>query len=316
MDRTVRTVEDVLSLLDGLFAAPSQGRRLATGDGQDLWDRFYADRSKPVPFFVAKPDENLAAYLEQGLVTPGRALDLGCGAGRNALFLASRGFTVDAVDLSPVAVAWGEERAHEEGVDVRFLCGDAFTLCTTELIGPYDLVVDSGCFHHLPPHRRVSYLSLLDRVLAPGGHLALTAFAAGEAGAGSELADADLYRERDLQGGLAYTPDSLRWIFSDLAEVELRRMRQEPPDSALFGVTFLWTALFRREAAPDTTRKSGTRVGLADADLDAGSGPTVPITHEAGSTAGRARRGPRVVQCIPDDRLIDGVAIACVVRRT
>ncbi|MFF5497609.1 class I SAM-dependent methyltransferase [Streptomyces aquilus] len=253
MDRTVRTVEDVLALLDGLFASPSQGRRLATGDGQDFWDRFYADRSRPVPFFVAKPDENLAAYLEQGLITPGRALDLGCGAGRNALFLASRGFAVDAVDLSPPAVAWGAERAHEEGVDVRFLSGDAFTLCATGRMGPYDLVVDSGCFHHLPPHRRVSYLSLLDRVLAPGGHLALTTFAAGEGGAGSELGDADLYRERELQGGLAYTPDSLRWIFSDLAEVELRRMRQEPPDSALFGMRLLWTALFRREAAADTT---------------------------------------------------------------
>jgi cyclopropane fatty-acyl-phospholipid synthase-like methyltransferase len=114
---------------------------------------------------------------------------------------------------------------------------------------PYDLVVGSGCFHHLPPHRRVSYLSLLDRILAPGGHLALASFAADEGGMGSELADADLYRERELGGGLAYTPESLRWIFSDLVEVDLRRMREEPPESALFGVTFLGTALFRGDAA-------------------------------------------------------------------
>ncbi|MGQ5594993.1 class I SAM-dependent methyltransferase [Streptomyces sp. ESR1.13] len=259
MDRTVRTVEDVLALLDGLFASeaeteaqagaePERGR-VATGDGRDFWDRFYADRSRPVPFFAAKPDENLAAYLDQCLIAPGRALDLGCGPGRNALYLAAHGFEVDAVDLSPVAVAWGEDRAQEAGADVRFLCGDAFTLPATELSGPYDLVVDSGCFHHLPPHRRISYLALLDRVLAPGGHLALTCFAAGEAGAGSELTDADLYRERRLQGGLAYTPEALRWIFSDLTEVELRRMREEAPESALFGVGFLWTALFRRGEA-------------------------------------------------------------------
>ncbi|MFD8734086.1 class I SAM-dependent methyltransferase [Streptomyces sp. NPDC059618] len=249
MYRTVRTVEDVLALLDGLFAAESETGRLATGDGKDFWDRFYADRSRPVPFFVAKPDENLASCLDRGLIAPGRALDLGCGAGRNALFLASRGFEVDAVDLSPVAVAWGEDRARELGVDVRFLRGDAFALPASELSGPYDLVVDSGCFHHLPPHRRVSYLSLLDRVLAPGGHLALTSFAAGEGGMGSELSDADFYRERSLRGGLAYTPEALRCIFSDLVEVELRRMTEEPPESALFGVTFLWTALFRRDAA-------------------------------------------------------------------
>ncbi|MFJ2235069.1 class I SAM-dependent methyltransferase [Streptomyces sp. NPDC087859] len=249
MGRTVRTVEDLLALLDGLFTSPSEAAHSTTGDGNDFWDRFYADRSRPVPFFAAKPDENLAAYLDQGLIPPGRALDLGCGPGRNALYLAARGFAVDAVDLSPMAVAWGEERAHAAGVDVRFLRGDAFALPARELSGPYDLVVDSGCFHHLPPHRRISYLALLDRVLAPGGHFALTCFAAGEAGMGSELTDADLYRGRELQGGLAYTPASLRWIFSELAEVELRRMREQPPESALFGVTFLWTALFRRGAA-------------------------------------------------------------------
>ncbi|MEV5476274.1 class I SAM-dependent methyltransferase [Streptomyces sp. NPDC059687] len=247
MDRTVRTVEDVLALLDGLFT--SQNGQWATGDGAAFWDSFYADRSRAVPFFVAKPDESLAACLDQDLITPGRALDLGCGPGRNALFLASRGFEVDAVDLSPAALAWAEDRAYETGVDVRFICGDAFQAVGTELTGAYDLVVDSGCFHHLPPHRRVSYLSLLDRVLAPGGHLALTCFAAGAMG--SELSDADLYRELQLQGGLAYTPESLRWIFSDLTEVELRRMHDEPPESKLFGEAFLWTALFRRD--PETS---------------------------------------------------------------
>ncbi|MEU5383652.1 class I SAM-dependent methyltransferase [Kitasatospora cineracea] len=251
MDRTVRTVEDVFALLDGLFStAPGADEgRLATGDGRDYWDRFYTDRSRPVPFFAEKPDENLAAHLDRGLLVPGRALDLGCGHGRNALHLAARGFRVDAVDLSPVAVAWGEERARAAGADVRFHCGDAFALSADELPGPYDLVVDSGCLHHLPPHRRIGYLALLDRVLAPGGHLALTAFAAGPDGTGSELSDAELYRARSLEGGLAFTPDGLRRIFADLTEVELRRMREQPDDSELFGVPFLWTALFRRDAA-------------------------------------------------------------------
>jgi 2-polyprenyl-3-methyl-5-hydroxy-6-metoxy-1,4-benzoquinol methylase len=245
MDRTVRTVEDVFTLLDGLFA--SRNGQRATGDGAMFWDHFYADRSRPVPFFVAKPDESLAGYLDRGLITRGRALDLGCGPGRNALFLASHGYEVDAVDLSETAIAWGEDRAHEAGVSVRFVCGDAFQLADTQLTGPYDVVVDSGCFHHLPPHRRVSYLALLDQVLAVGGHLALTCFAAGAMG--SELSDADLYREFQLQGGLAYSAESLRWIFSDLTEVELRRMHDEPPSSPMFGEAFLWAALFRRDAA-------------------------------------------------------------------
>ncbi|RAJ70332.1 hypothetical protein K378_01497 [Streptomyces sp. Amel2xB2] len=112
--------------------------------------------------------------------------------------------------------------------------------------GPYDLIYDSGCFHHLPPHRRVSYLALLDRALAPGGHLGLTCFAAG--GMGCELDDAELYRTSRLDGGLAYSARWLRWIFSGLTEIELRRMRDEPEDSPYFGEPFLWTALFRRES--------------------------------------------------------------------
>ncbi|NUK13237.1 class I SAM-dependent methyltransferase [Streptomyces lunaelactis] len=245
MDRNIRTVDDVLRLLDGLFAPGAD--RWTAGAGS-WWDSFYADRSKPVPFFVDKPDENLVSYLDRGLITPGRALDLGCGPGRNALHLASLGFGVDAVDLSPAATAWAEDRAREAEAEVRFLCGDAFTLVGTELRGPYDLIYDSGCFHHLPPHRRISYLALLDQCLAPGGHLALTCFAAG--GMGSELADSDFYRQSSLHGGLAYTPKSLRRIFSDLTEVELRRMRDEPPESPCFGEPFLWTALFRRNAQP------------------------------------------------------------------
>ena len=235
MNRDIRSIEDVLRLLDGFFPR-----------GADWWDGFYADRDKPVPFFAAKPDENLVSYLDRGLLKPGRALDLGCGPGRNALYLAANGFTVDAVDLSATAVAWARERAARAGADIRFHEGDAFELD----LGTYDLVYDSGCFHHLAPHRRVSYLGLLDRCLVEGGHLGLTGFAAGTGieGGGSETADAELYRRRSLEGGLAYTDDELRWIFAGLTEVELRMMNDEPAESPAFGEPFLWTALFRNTA--------------------------------------------------------------------
>lgn len=93
---------------------------------------------------------------------------------------------------------------------------------------------------HLVHHKK------RNRSLAPGGHLALACFAAGKMG--SELSDAEFYRHSHLDGGLAYTPESLRWIFSHLTEVELRRMRDEPPESPRFGEPFLWTALFRHDA--------------------------------------------------------------------
>ncbi|UVS80655.1 bifunctional 2-polyprenyl-6-hydroxyphenol methylase/3-demethylubiquinol 3-O-methyltransferase UbiG [Actinokineospora sp. UTMC 2448] len=237
MDRDIRDGDDVLRLLDRLF--PVDADRWTGGAGSQWWDAFYADRDRAVPFFVDKPDENLVDYLDRGLIAPGRALDIGCGAGRNSRYLAEAGYVVDAVDLSPAAIAWARE--HAADARITYHQGDVFALPIT---GPYDLVYDSGCFHHLPPHRRVSYLALLDRVLAPGGHFGLTCFTEDE---GSALSDADFYLRGGLEGGLGYSPESLRWIFSRLTEVELRRMRE---DTAHFGKDFLWTALFRRDQLP------------------------------------------------------------------
>ncbi|GAA3867353.1 class I SAM-dependent methyltransferase [Streptomyces sedi] len=246
--RSIRTVEDVLRLMDGLFA--TGGDRWTAG-ASDWWDTFYGDRAREVPFFADKPDESLVELLAEGALAPGsRVLDLGCGPGRNALCLAAHGLEVDAVDLSPTAVAWARERAAARGTTgVRFHRGDAFALAGTALAGSYALIHDSGCFHHLPPHRRVSYLALVDRLLAPGGLLSLSCFAAG--GMGSELPDEAFYRDASLHGGLAYSEESLRWVFSDLTEVRLRRMRDEPEDSPHFGESFLWAALFRRPGPED-----------------------------------------------------------------
>jgi SAM-dependent methyltransferase len=227
VNRDVRSVEDLLRMLDGLF-------------GDIEWDAFYADRDRPVPFFADQPDENLDAWLREGPLRGGRALELGCGPGRNAFRLKAAGYEVDAVDRSPAAIAWAAER----GTGVRFHQADIFAMDLPH--ETYDLIYDSGCLHHLAPHRRISYLALLDRHLKPGGHFGLACFAAGtgDPGSGSEVPDAQLYRDRSLHGGLAYTPDELRRLFGGYTEVELRPMRT---DTGLFGVPFLLAGLFRKD---------------------------------------------------------------------
>ncbi|WP_129286624.1 class I SAM-dependent methyltransferase [Streptomyces sp. GZWMJZ-114] len=248
MLRHIRTTEDVLTLLDGLF--PASADRWSE-DGSAWWDSFYGDADRAILFRDAGPDEHLAAHLATGrLGTPGRALDLGCGTGRNAARLAAHGWEVDAVDLSATALATARTRVP---ATARLHHGDAFTL--PALSGPYDLVHDGGCFHHLPPHRRLSHLALLARVLRPGGLLTLTCFASGHPDSGSELPDAAFYRGEfagSLYGGLAYPADALREIFAtapaSLTCVELRPMRVPDPDEGLFGAEFLWAGLFRRAA--------------------------------------------------------------------
>lgn len=241
--RHVRTVDDVLALMDGLFAADAD--RWTAGAGAAWWDDFYADRDRPAPFLVDAPDENLVAWLADGRVRPRRALDLGCGNGRNARYLAAHGSDVDAIDLSPAAIAWARE--HGTGPDgPRFHTGDAFGDAGAGLTGPYDLVYDSGLLHHLPPHRRVSYLRLVERVLAPGGTLGVVCFHAGHLG--STAPDEELYLRGGLDGGIAFTADELRRLFADLEHVETRPM-VEQRGTARFGEAFLLTALFRRPAA-------------------------------------------------------------------
>ncbi|RMI13500.1 class I SAM-dependent methyltransferase [Cellulomonas triticagri] len=251
--RSVHTVTDVLALLDHLFA--ERADRWSDRGGADFWDGFYADRDRPVPFFRWAPDESLVAWHAAGTLPLGpgaRVLELGCGPGRNAVWLAQQGCQVDALDLSATAVAWGAERASAAGVEVQFTRADIFRWQPpTE---PYDLVYDSGCFHHLPPHRRVSYRALLERTLRPGGRFGLACFATGDDPAegadersGTEADDLDLYRDGHLGGGLAYAADDLRRAFGWLTEVDLRRMRPSTDgDVPTFGEDFLWAGLFRR----------------------------------------------------------------------
>lgn len=242
INRSMRSVDDLLNLMDGLFARESV--RWTDDAGSAWWDRFYADRTKAVPFFADKPDENLARWVRDGVLAPTRVLDVGSGPGRNALFLAESGYAVEAVDLSPAAVEWGRERAVDRQLDVSFVCGNAFALPPEALPGPYGLVYDSGCLHHLPPHRRISYLQLLRRTLAPGGYLGLACFASGKMGA--EAPDEQLYRNGEFEAGIAFSADDLRWVFADFEEIEIRPMAAQDRDSPFFGESFLLTALFRR----------------------------------------------------------------------
>ena len=206
------------------------------------WQVFYADRTRGCPFFVHVPDENLSEWIAQGLIQPGRALDVGCGNARNAIFLARHGFDVHAVDLSASAVAWAQAEVSNAHVSVHVECASVFDLHLAA--GRYDLVYDSGCFHHIAPHRRDAYVRLVAAALRPGGTLALVCFTP-EGGSG--LTDDAVYQRQSLGGGLGYDEARLREIWGRCFRIEtLRRMQEQPAGAALFGKDFLWAVLARR----------------------------------------------------------------------
>ncbi|KEK22409.1 class I SAM-dependent methyltransferase [Bacillus gaemokensis] len=234
-NETLHSTEDVLKMLDSLLrpAVP-------------FWNEFYRDREKDVPFFENVPDENLVSYVNKELISGGKVLELGCGPGRNAIYLAKQGFDVTAIDLSQEGINWGKERAIEQDVKIQFICDSIFNL---QVQNEYDFVYDSGCLHHIPPHRRIDYVSLIKNSLKSSGYFGLTCFAAGEVDEknGSEISDWDVYRGWSLQGGLAYSEERLRDIFYDFEVIELRKMKQIVQPNEVFGEPFLWAVLFKKK---------------------------------------------------------------------
>lgn len=98
--QVIHSLDDLFKMLDTYFR-----------DSASWWDNFFADRTKQVPFFLDVPDENLVEYFTEGKLRPRKVLELGCGNGRNALYMAEQGIQVDAVDISAKAIAWGQEMA-------------------------------------------------------------------------------------------------------------------------------------------------------------------------------------------------------------
>ncbi|EJS45669.1 hypothetical protein ICG_05904 [Bacillus cereus BAG1X1-3] len=233
MKETISSYEDLLNMLDSLLREPTQ-----------FWDDFYSNREKEIPFFTNKPDENLVSYFEKKLLSSGKVLELGCGPGRNAIYFAENGCLVDAVDLSKESIHWATERAKEKNVNVNFIHDNIFDLQIEE--GTYDIVYDSGCFHHIAPHRRMSYINLVKKALKPGGYFAITCFVQGGELGGADITDWEVYRLRSLKGGLGFTDEKLRTIFKDFSEIEIRRMKGIKQSNEVFGMPALWTALFMK----------------------------------------------------------------------
>jgi SAM-dependent methyltransferase len=111
------------------------------------------------------PNQFVAQVLAD--MPPGRALDLACGEGRNALWLAEKGWRATAVDFSSVAVAKGRAVAESRGLDVTWVAADLLDYEPER--GGYDAVLIA--YLHLPPDDLRRVLGKARDALADGGTL-------------------------------------------------------------------------------------------------------------------------------------------------
>ncbi|MEP6843933.1 MAG: class I SAM-dependent methyltransferase [Pseudolysinimonas sp.] len=138
----------------------------------DFWEQRYASSDQ-----VWSGRANQALVDVSSTLTPGRALDLGCGEGGDAVWLAQHGWDVTGVDISPSAIARGRAAADALGLGperIRFIVSDLERRADA---GPFDLV--TACFLHSPV--ALSREQILRRAadqVAQDGHLLIVSHAA------------------------------------------------------------------------------------------------------------------------------------------
>jgi SAM-dependent methyltransferase len=139
--------------------------------------------------------ELVDAVADGFLRPPARVLDLGCGLGTEAAFLADQGFEVCGTDVSGVAVA----RAASTHPGARWVVGDVRMLPFRD--GYFDVLIDRGTFHYLAPTDRAAYATEARRVLRPDGRVLLRAclFSAGVRNTMDVDVITSTFRDWDLQ---------------------------------------------------------------------------------------------------------------------
>jgi ubiquinone/menaquinone biosynthesis C-methylase UbiE len=133
------------------------------------WEKVYSQYSlAQIPWHSDKPDQEFIELIESGKIEPCCVLDIGCGGGTDAIYLASKRFNVTAIDISHEAIKIAEARAEKADVRVNFIAGDFLEVEFDN--ESFDFVNDRGCFHHMSPLRREDFAKKVSRVLKSQGY--------------------------------------------------------------------------------------------------------------------------------------------------
>ena len=142
---------------------------------RDRFEGYYA--APRAPWDIGRPQR---AFVKAADAIRGRVIDIGCGTGDLALWLAERGCTVTGVDFLEKPLEWARQKAAERGLSMNFLQMDA--VAVGEIPERFDAVTDCGLFHTFDDAGRNAYVGALRRLLEPGSRVFLLCFADAEPG--------------------------------------------------------------------------------------------------------------------------------------
>jgi cyclopropane fatty-acyl-phospholipid synthase-like methyltransferase len=134
------------------------------------------------PWDVDHPQPAFQALIQSGEIKPGRALDIGCGRGENAIMLAMNGCNATGIDLAENAISGAEVKAMERHVKVNFVVGNVLQMDRLFTEGEFDIVIDSGLFHVMTDEERPVFARQVHRVLKDEGKYFMLCFSDKEPG--------------------------------------------------------------------------------------------------------------------------------------
>lgn len=120
---------------------------------------------KSVPWYEPEAPQELVALVSK--LSPCNVLDVGCGTGDYAIYLAKKGFEVTAIDISKKAIQYAKEKSKEDNVKIDFRVLDAVNI--SQLKKKFDLVLEWGLLHFISFGQRVNYIKSVANLLNDGG---------------------------------------------------------------------------------------------------------------------------------------------------
>jgi 2-polyprenyl-3-methyl-5-hydroxy-6-metoxy-1,4-benzoquinol methylase len=142
---------------------------------------FNSSYSGTPPWDIGRPQREIVRLAEAGEIR-GSVLDVGCGTGEHALYLAGLGHEAWGVDSAPAAIEKARTKAQKRGLQANFLVSEAVEL--QSLGQTFDTVVDTGLFHTFSDQERPLFVKSLATALRPGGTYFMLCFSEHEVSPG------------------------------------------------------------------------------------------------------------------------------------
>lgn len=161
-----KTLVERRPLPSGILPHGVEGVRLL-----EQWDADYRPGHQPL-WDAGLPSGELRRVVEDGTIRACRVVELGCGSGTDAVYLADRGFDVTAIDIAPSALSHAAEKARKAGVQVRWLLADVLM---PPKLDAFDFIYDRGCYHEVRSENLAAYQETVRRYSHPGTRFLLLA---------------------------------------------------------------------------------------------------------------------------------------------